>query len=68
MISLPLKISMKKTPIAPVSPTPVPQMDDPDPIGKSRIAISEWQEFYVLKTPICRTLTLWDPLPHVPAV
>jgi hypothetical protein len=43
-------------------------MDDSDPIGKSRIAIPDGKSSMYSKTPICRTPTLWDPLPRVPVV
>jgi len=43
-------------------------MDDIDPVGKSRIAISCWKHSKSLETPICRTPTLQDPLPCVSVV
>ena len=43
-------------------------MDDSDPIGKLHIAIPDGKSSMYSRTPICRTPTLWDPLPRVPAV
>ena len=43
-------------------------MDDLDPIGKSQIVITDGKSSMYSKTLICRTPTLWDPLPRVLAI
>jgi hypothetical protein len=59
---------MANTPIHSGSSTPVPQMDDSDLVGKSRIAIPLCTSCTTPEIPIPRTPTLRDPLPCVPAV